>query len=71
LASLGLVPFRDKIARPIARALFGDPIWNVDMRALKIAGTAIASPQTDINKSWASGFGVRLLDRLVADYYEK
>jgi leucyl aminopeptidase len=38
---------------------------------LDIAGTAIASPQTDINKSWASGFGVRLLDRLVADYYEK
>jgi leucyl aminopeptidase len=38
---------------------------------LDIAGTAMASPQTDINKSWASGFGVRLLDRLVADYYEK
>jgi leucyl aminopeptidase len=31
----------------------------------------MSSPQTDINKSWASGFGVRLLDRLVADYYEK
>ncbi len=27
--------------------------------------------QTDINKSWGSGWGVRLLDRLVADYYEK
>jgi len=38
---------------------------------IDIAGTAMASPQTDINKSWASGFGVRLLDRLVADYYEK
>jgi len=38
---------------------------------LDIAGTSISSPQTDINKSWASGFGVRLLDRLVADYYEK
>jgi leucyl aminopeptidase len=38
---------------------------------LDIAGTGMASPQTDINKSWASGFGVRLLDRLVADYYEK
>ena len=37
---------------------------------LDIAGTAMASPQTDINKSWASGYGVRLLDRLVADYYE-
>jgi leucyl aminopeptidase len=38
---------------------------------LDIAGTGMSSPATDINKSWASGFGVRLLDRLVADYYEK
>ena len=38
---------------------------------LDIAGTGMGSPQTDINRSWASGFGVRLLDRLVADYYEK
>src|SRR5665213_4134754 len=38
---------------------------------LDIAGTAFDSRQTDINRSWASGWGVRLLDRLVADYYEK
>ncbi|HWV52413.1 leucyl aminopeptidase [Pseudorhodoplanes sp.] len=38
---------------------------------LDIAGTGMGSPQSDINKSWASGFGVRLLDRLVADSYEK
>ncbi len=38
---------------------------------LDIAGTGMGSPQTDINKSWGSGFGVRLLDRLVAEYYEK
>jgi leucyl aminopeptidase len=37
---------------------------------LDIAGTAMGSPQTDINKGWSSGFGVRLLDRLVADFYE-
>jgi leucyl aminopeptidase len=37
---------------------------------LDIAGTGMGSPQTDINKSWGSGFGVRLLDRLVADHYE-
>jgi leucyl aminopeptidase len=37
---------------------------------LDIAGTAMSSPQTDINKSWASGWGVRLLDRLIQDYYE-
>ena len=37
---------------------------------IDIAGTAMGSPQTEINKSWASGFGVRLLDRLVRDKYE-
>lgn len=37
---------------------------------LDIAGTAIGSPATEINQSWASGFGVRLLDRLVRDHYE-
>jgi leucyl aminopeptidase len=36
-----------------------------------VAGTAMGSPQTDVNKSWASGWGVRLLDRLIADGYEK
>jgi leucyl aminopeptidase len=30
----------------------------------------MGSPQTDINKSWGSGYGVRLLNQLVADYYE-
>ncbi|MGH6769439.1 MAG: leucyl aminopeptidase [Xanthobacteraceae bacterium] len=38
---------------------------------LDIAGTGFASSQNDINRSWGSGFGVRLLDRLVADYYER
>jgi len=37
---------------------------------LDIAGTGMGPPATDINKSWGSGFGVRLLDRLVADGYE-
>ena len=37
---------------------------------LDIAGTAMSSPSTDINKSWGSGFGVRLLDSLVAESYE-
>ena len=37
---------------------------------LDIAGTGMGSPQTDINKSWGSGWGVRLLDRLVAEHYE-
>jgi leucyl aminopeptidase len=38
---------------------------------LDIAGTGFASSQSDINRSWGSGFGVRLLDRLVAEYYER
>jgi leucyl aminopeptidase len=38
---------------------------------LDIAGTGFDSRQTDTNKSWGSGWGVRLLDRLVKDYYEK
>lgn len=38
---------------------------------LDIAGTAFDSRKTDVNDSWGSGFGVRLLDRLVADHYEQ
>jgi leucyl aminopeptidase len=38
---------------------------------LDIAGTGMGSPSSDINRSWGSGYGVRLLDRLVADFYEK
>ncbi len=38
---------------------------------LDIAGTAMGSPQSDINKSWGSGWGVRLLERLVEDYYKR
>lgn len=37
---------------------------------LDIAGTAMGSPQNEINRGWASGWGVRLLDRLVRDHYE-
>ena len=38
---------------------------------LDIAGTALGSPQNDINKSWSSGWGVRLLNQLVLDHYER
>jgi leucyl aminopeptidase len=37
---------------------------------LDIAGMGMSSPANDINQSWGSGWGVRLLDRLVADHYE-
>jgi leucyl aminopeptidase len=38
---------------------------------LDIAGTAMGPPPNEVNRSWGSGYGVRLLDRLVADNYEK
>ena len=38
---------------------------------LDIAGTAMNALQTETNKSWGSGWGVRLLDRLVRDHYER
>ncbi len=38
---------------------------------LDVAGTAMASEKNDINQSWGSGWGVRLLDNLVATKYEK
>lgn len=37
---------------------------------LDIAGTGMGAPQTDLNKSWSAGWGVRLLDRLVSENYE-
>ncbi|WP_102957917.1 leucyl aminopeptidase [Mangrovicella endophytica] len=37
---------------------------------LDIAGTAMGSPANEYNQSWASGYGVRLLNRLVEDHYE-
>ena len=36
-----------------------------------IAGTGMSSPASEVNQSWGSGYGVRLLDRLVADFYEE
>ncbi len=37
---------------------------------LDIAGVGMGSPASEINRSWGSGWGVRLLDRLVRDHYE-
>ncbi|HKJ60926.1 MAG TPA: leucyl aminopeptidase, partial [Hyphomicrobiales bacterium] len=37
---------------------------------LDIAGTAMGSPSTEINRSWGSGYGVMLLDRLAHEFYE-
>jgi leucyl aminopeptidase len=31
----------------------------------------MASVDSDVNRSWGSGFGVRLLDQLIRDHYER
>ncbi len=38
---------------------------------LDIAGVAMSSSPSEINRSWGAGWGVRLLDRLVRDNYER
>jgi leucyl aminopeptidase len=43
---------------------------NVPWAHLDIAGTAMDAVKSPINQSWASGWGVRLLNRLVTDHYE-
>jgi len=54
------------IAAQFLKRFVGDIPW----AHLDIAGTAMSSPSTEINTSWGSGWGVRLLNRLVADHYE-
>jgi leucyl aminopeptidase len=38
---------------------------------LDVAGVAMDSNKTDISATWSSGWGVRLLDKLVSDQFEK
>ena len=38
---------------------------------IDLAGTAMDGAKSDTNVSWGSGWGVRLLDRFVADHHEK
>ena len=52
-------------AQLLQRFVDGTPWAHLD-----IAGTGIGAPASDINTSFGTGYGVRLLDRLVADYYE-
>jgi leucyl aminopeptidase len=37
---------------------------------LDIAGTGMGAQPSDINQSWGPGWGVRLLDRLIAEHHE-
>ncbi len=60
-----------RLAGSITAAQFLQRFVNdVPWAHLDVAGTAMGSPQNEINRSWGSGFGVRLLDRLVRDHYE-
>jgi leucyl aminopeptidase len=43
---------------------------NVPWAHLDVAGTAMDANKSAINQSWGSGWGVRLLNRMVADHYE-
>ena len=52
-------------AQFLQRFVKGTPWAHID-----IAGTGMGSPASEINQSWGSGFGVRLLDQLIADHYE-
>ncbi len=54
------------IAAQFLKRFVGDTPW----AHLDVAGTAMGSPATEYSQSWASGFGVRLLDRLVRDNFE-
>jgi leucyl aminopeptidase len=38
---------------------------------IDLAGTAMDAPKSEINPSWGSGWGVRLLDRFIADKHER
>ncbi|SON55965.1 Cytosol aminopeptidase [Hartmannibacter diazotrophicus] len=54
-------------AAQFLKRFVGETAW----AHLDVAGTAMASADTETNRSWGNGFGVRLLNRLVADHYEK
>jgi leucyl aminopeptidase len=45
-------------------------VEDVPWAHLDIAGVAMSSNASEINRSWGAGWGVRLLDRLVRDHYE-
>lgn len=45
-------------------------VGNANWAHLDIAGTAMGAPENEYTPSWGSGFGVRLLNRFIKDYYE-
>lgn len=65
---------RNSVGRPagsITAAQFLQRFVNdVPWAHLDIAGVAFGGSSNEVNTSWAPGFGVALLDRLVRDYYQ-
>jgi len=65
---------RNSVGRPagsIMAAQFLQRFVNdVPWAHLDIAGTGFGAGNSEINASWAPGFGVALLDRLIRDHYE-
>ena len=55
-------PFEDKHLK--LDIIENDPVHDL------LAGMAMGSKTNEYNQSWGSGYGVRLLDRLVAEFYE-
>jgi leucyl aminopeptidase len=45
-------------------------VGNTPWAHLDIASTAMGAPNDEINTSWGTGYGVRLLDELIRSYYE-
>ncbi len=61
-----------RLAGSITAAQFLQRFVNkVPWAHLDVAGTAMDAEKSAINQSWGSGWGVRLLNKLVADHYEK
>jgi len=54
-------------AQFLQRFILKDTAW----AHIDVAGVAMDSGRTDISQGWASGWGVRLLDRLVAEKFER
>jgi leucyl aminopeptidase len=54
-----------------AAQFLGRFVKGVPWAHLDVAGVAMDSARNDINQSWGSGWGIRLLDRMVADFHEK
>lgn len=58
-------------ASSIAAHFLAHFVNDVPWAHLDIAGAAFGGPSSETNTSWASGFGVAVLDRFVRDNYEK